>query len=189
MLRFTWGGGGICSCVPAHLCFSYGLGPRGALCSRTDGRRPRMLGLLVMVVLESAGTGRGADVTLAFGALDFRRVMSVLVVRWNFRTRPSGIHCQRALCPAAVSTAAASTLLTRRPIGLLGRAGPAGHRETALHPRAGGRLCFHYQPCNRRAGGGLADRRGGMLALRTGWLPVWLLRLVAGAALQARGLE
>jgi hypothetical protein len=60
-----------------HLCFSYGLGPRGALCSRTEGRLPRTPpALLTFVALPaSAGTGRGAEVTLAFGALDLRRAL------------------------------------------------------------------------------------------------------------------
>lgn len=73
-----------------HLCFSYGLGPRGALCSRTDGRLPLRAGLGPAPVLFSTGAGRGAGVRLALGAVDLRRVLSELLVRWNLRTRPSG---------------------------------------------------------------------------------------------------
>jgi hypothetical protein len=72
------------------------------------------------------------------------------------------------------------TPLTGRSIRLLCRAGPAGDRETALHPRSGGRLRFHCQPCDRRAHGGLADSCSPILPAPTRTLPLLSFRLVCG---------
>jgi hypothetical protein len=141
-----------------HLCFSYGLGPRGALCSRTEGRLPRTPPALLML-LASAGTVRGADVTLAFGALDLRRALLLeeLVVRWNLRTRPSAPWSALCLCRRLCRLG--KRLLTRGAVRLLRRAGSAaGHRETALHSGSGGGLRLHCQPCDDSLTSGLADR-------------------------------
>jgi hypothetical protein len=125
------------------------------LCSRSDGRLPLKAGLVEAPVLLSTGAGRGAEVALALGAVDLRRVLSELLVRWNLRTRPSGPTV--SVCMLSIFLSMAAMPLTHRAVGLLRRAGPAGHGEAALHACAGGELRFHRQPSGAGVDGRGAD--------------------------------